>query len=368
MDTSPAPRSTTRLMARLAVSLVLVVLTALLSPFAVAAADAADGPPCEVSWDGGGGNNRWLNAANWTGDTVPQINDDVCIDSGNAPNLVVLDLPVHESVASLRTDSAIEVRSGDEGGLRLVTGGHVGALTVQSGEFVTDGPLTTYGVTQSGGVIAGKGSLDVSGSYTWTGGSTAGTGTTTVAAAPSGPAGLNLGKGSLSADQRQLRTTVGGSIASDTSLQLSHGAGVSLAGETTVAPVSNSPGANVWGDGTFDIAGPVRLAARAQLSSSAKTRVTAGATVEMSAGDNAFSLAGEATFAGAAVLGKGSVFEGDGSGKVTLTDTASVTGAGTFGAQQDAAVTSAAVLDVGAIGVTGSLVLDDDAKADDGAR
>ena len=33
-----------------------------------------------VSWDGGGGNNSWQTAANWSGNVLPGPNDDVVID------------------------------------------------------------------------------------------------------------------------------------------------------------------------------------------------------------------------------------------------------------------------------------------------
>jgi hypothetical protein len=35
----------------------------------------------QKKWDGGGGNNQWNNASNWTGNTVPSLSDDVVLDN-----------------------------------------------------------------------------------------------------------------------------------------------------------------------------------------------------------------------------------------------------------------------------------------------
>src|SRR5262245_47524493 len=46
--------------------------------------DVFEGFSATVTWDGGGGNSSWQTAANWSGDTLPCVNDDVVINSGGS--------------------------------------------------------------------------------------------------------------------------------------------------------------------------------------------------------------------------------------------------------------------------------------------
>ena len=43
-----------------------------------------------ITWDGGGGDDSWFTADNWSGDAIPTINDDVLLTANNT-TLVEID-------------------------------------------------------------------------------------------------------------------------------------------------------------------------------------------------------------------------------------------------------------------------------------
>lgn len=48
---------------------------------------------CQKKWDGGGGNNQWSNAQNWTGNTLPLSTDDVVLDNSGTGVSYIVQLP-----------------------------------------------------------------------------------------------------------------------------------------------------------------------------------------------------------------------------------------------------------------------------------
>ncbi|HEX7255988.1 MAG TPA: Calx-beta domain-containing protein [Gaiellaceae bacterium] len=118
------------------------------------------------TWDGGGGNNSWFTAANWSGDTLPGAADHVCID--NTP---------HESIAYNGTTTVASITSAEP----LVVSG--GTLTISPPGGAAGQGSTLAGLTMNGANIAGSGNIAISGPFSWSQGSMGGTGvasTTTV--------------------------------------------------------------------------------------------------------------------------------------------------------------------------------------------
>jgi hypothetical protein len=99
-----------------------------------------------VTWDGGGGDRRWLNPLNWSRDTLPTFDDDVVIADVPGDLTVVVDGAAEAH--SLRCDESVEL---------------VGGQLHVAGEARLKGNLTW-----SGGDLGAD--LTVRGTTTWTGG------------------------------------------------------------------------------------------------------------------------------------------------------------------------------------------------------
>jgi len=120
--------------------------------------------PTAVSWDGGGGNSNWLNALNWSNDTLPTLSDDVTI-SGATGGVEINDTFGTAAARTLISSSDLRVISGT---LQL------------GGDSLVTGAFTLAGVT-FGGVVTGSGTLTLSGATTWgVNGVMAGTGKTVL--------------------------------------------------------------------------------------------------------------------------------------------------------------------------------------------
>src|SRR5687768_10998199 len=99
------------------------------------------GKGATVSWDGGGGNNSWHTAANWSGNVVPGLNDDVLID-------VPGDISVVHSTGST-TVRSLQCQEGFQlaGGTLTVTAGAStvnGALRLGAGTLIIRGAGATF--------------------------------------------------------------------------------------------------------------------------------------------------------------------------------------------------------------------------------
>jgi hypothetical protein len=66
----------------------------------------------QMRWDGGGGDSQWMNAANWTGDSLPDFSDDVLIDNSIVAGNYFIALPTGMQVVSVRSIS-IQPSGGD---------------------------------------------------------------------------------------------------------------------------------------------------------------------------------------------------------------------------------------------------------------
>ena len=123
-----------------------------------------------VSWDGGGGDFQWSNAANWSGDVLPGVDDDVTIDFGTN-DFTVVHAAGADSVHSINSNASLNVAGGElfvsasstiHSDLSLVaTFGGSGNITV-SGHFDwTNGKLQGANgggsLTASGGTFVGNG-------------------------------------------------------------------------------------------------------------------------------------------------------------------------------------------------------------------
>ena len=102
-----------------------------------------------VSWTGGGGDNNWDTAANWSTDSVPGSGDDVTINI--AANVVHSD-NVTDSINSLTSTEPLTISGG--------TLSIAAASTIDSTLSLTGGTLTGTGdVTVSGLVTLTSGTL-----------------------------------------------------------------------------------------------------------------------------------------------------------------------------------------------------------------
>lgn len=64
----------------------------------------------QVTWDGGGGNNRWGTANNWSGNAVPSSTTDVLLDNSSVANLpATIELRGTQNARSLSFDTAEDI-------------------------------------------------------------------------------------------------------------------------------------------------------------------------------------------------------------------------------------------------------------------
>ncbi|MCA9012946.1 MAG: hypothetical protein KDB01_24510, partial [Planctomycetaceae bacterium] len=104
-----------------------------------------------VSWDGGGGDLNWSNAANWDTDSLPDADDDVTIASGfgaiqyssgsDTVNSITSASPFTLSGGTLTVSTTIDVSTDF-----IISGGALANATILSG---------TTTVTGAGGVLNG---------------------------------------------------------------------------------------------------------------------------------------------------------------------------------------------------------------------
>src|SRR5262245_4558262 len=83
-----------------------------------------------ISWDGGGGDNSWHNAQNWSGDALPGPTDDVVISPST--EIVVTHSAGNTTVRSVQCDKGFSLT----GGTLITTAGASfvrGALSLKGG-------------------------------------------------------------------------------------------------------------------------------------------------------------------------------------------------------------------------------------------
>ena len=74
--------------------------------------------PTTRTWDGGGGNNKWSTAANWVGDVVPAVGDDLVFPIGAAQLANTNDLPAGTVFNSITIQAGSYFLPGNAIGLR----------------------------------------------------------------------------------------------------------------------------------------------------------------------------------------------------------------------------------------------------------
>ncbi len=111
-----------------------------------------------ISWDGGGGNFNWNNAANWSGDALPESADDVVINYGD--NSFTISVTSEVNIGSLQSAATVAVTST--------------ILTLSNTSTVASLSLT------NGSVLRGTGDMTVNGPMTWLSSVLEGSGTITV--------------------------------------------------------------------------------------------------------------------------------------------------------------------------------------------
>jgi len=134
--------------------------------------------PClGVCWDGGGGDNLWSTATNWTLDTLPGLSDTAYLNLLGGASVL---LDNAQTIAALFSDAGNNLTIARGGSLTLLGTGSGdsrldGSLTLQAGGSLTIHPATTAtlqgGFSQSGGTLVLDGQLSVGGAFSWSGGS-----------------------------------------------------------------------------------------------------------------------------------------------------------------------------------------------------
>jgi phage baseplate assembly protein gpV len=151
-----------------------VLACGVLAPVALAT------PPCTDTWVGGSGGS-WETESNWSTGVVPGASDTACIGSGATVSV------------SSRRDETGTLQS--EGTLVIGEGG-----TLTLADEANDSHATTL-VLGRLGQLSGAGTLEISGTLTWTGGEMIGTGSTVL---QSGATGTIETSGGASLSQRTL--------------------------------------------------------------------------------------------------------------------------------------------------------------------
>ncbi|MEA2352802.1 MAG: fibronectin-binding autotransporter adhesin, partial [Thermoleophilaceae bacterium] len=151
--------------------------------------------PCTISWDGDAHTGRWTDAANWTGDRLPDPGDHVCIGAGFQVSLGLADERVAgmDVAGGLTLDSGLELTGPDSSEVS-------GTLTVGQGRLQLNGDIPVGSFRQAGGIVFGTGSITTA-DFHWSGGRQQGVGTVEVLP---GGAGLAIDGGAHRLDNMRV--------------------------------------------------------------------------------------------------------------------------------------------------------------------
>jgi Ig domain of plant-specific actin-binding protein/Bacterial Ig-like domain len=192
---------------------------------------------CTDTWTGDAGDGLWQTAANWSTGAVPAANDVACIGAGETVDV---------------TAGANQVSSIEDEGALVLAGGSLSLI--EAAEY-----SSVHALSVQGGTLTGPGSLDVSGSLSWTGGTMSGSGSTVLE--PDATGTINPGSGgSVALTERTLSnhgtlTLESGSVEGRSSAELDNSgtfdANADVPGsEYSSYGLLNSDGSNVWLDNT----------------------------------------------------------------------------------------------------------------------
>src|SRR4029079_13594634 len=114
-----------------------------------------------VSWTGGGGDQSWGTAANWSGGVLPGPGDDVTINP--AVSVTVTHAAGNDSIDMLISQVPIAISGGS---IAIASTSSINATLLLSGTGVLagSGDLTLTNFTWGGGTLQGTGDVDITGS------------------------------------------------------------------------------------------------------------------------------------------------------------------------------------------------------------
>ncbi len=123
------------------------------------------GPPCTITWDGGGGSDLWAVAANWDLDRVPGASDHVC--TGLAPTKT--------NCTALQATGCIVIEGGETVSVKSIQGARTLYLWGDLAVSDSSGEALLSRFEQDGGTLSGPGVLRVT-DFAWGGGTHSGSG------------------------------------------------------------------------------------------------------------------------------------------------------------------------------------------------
>jgi RHS repeat-associated protein len=132
--------------------------------------------PCSDTWVGGS-ESSWEIASNWSAGRVPGPGDGACIKSG----VTVKVTSAGDGAGALVDEGTLVLAGGTLELANAAKTSSVSALRLEGGTLVSAGALDVGGLTQTGGALAGTGTVEVEASFTWTGGTMSGAGKTVIA-------------------------------------------------------------------------------------------------------------------------------------------------------------------------------------------
>jgi autotransporter-associated beta strand protein len=297
-------------------------------------------------WDGGGSTNNWSEAANWSGDVVPDAGS-AAVFNGTSTKNATVDAPFSGTIGRLTIEPAYSGIITLDRSLTLGALAGTGTINLGNNTLTTGGDNST---TTFSGTISGSGGLTKNG-----------TGSFYLRASSSyeGPTSINAGSILVSANNA-LGSTAGGTMIAGGSARLVFERSVNY---SSAEPVTvNGAGFNSQGAlvsiGNSSFAGPITLASASSIGS-----YPAGFTFTLSGAintsGNALTLKGTGNIAvGGVVSGSGSLAK-DGTGTATLSNTNTYSGATTVSAgtlSVTGSITSATTTQTGAtLAGTGSI-------------
>jgi hypothetical protein len=195
---------------------------------AVSGSLASADDTCTTTWVGGGGNDSWQTAANWSTGSTPGAGDRACLPAGS--NVYV-------------SGGGVDVASVDSGGSLAISGGSVSlsdeeatsqvqSLDISDGSLSVAGTLDVSQLALSGGAVDGAGTVSVSDAFDWTRGSMTGSGVTELAAGGSGS--IHPSTGSLVSMNARTLSNAGDLTLASGRLEVGQGGAVENSGTLTV--------------------------------------------------------------------------------------------------------------------------------------
>ena len=287
--------------------------------------------PCPgVCWDGGGGDNLWSTATNWTLDTLPGLSDTTYLNLAGGASVLLNDT---RTIAALFSDIGNNLAI-INGGSLTVTGAATasdlqGELTIAGGNLTLDGLGSTLNVFRFGtsspgippGTLGGSGTVTVTGGSSLSGGTLSGAGAFITDSATTVSGSIAVQKPWTNAATRTLSQTgsaqvfvglsdtitnagiwnLDGTAATPITSNFGPGAFTNAAGGTlnknTASEVTLNPSAGFNNNGTLNVVGG-GLTIPIGGTDSGTYNVASGTTLNLSSGTRSVTASGNITGAG----------------------------------------------------------------------